>query len=384
MKKLNKRNLISAYARWLYITKAFRTDKKIIVIESDDWGSIRTSNKEAYNTLTEKGYNMEKSPYSLDALETNEDLTALYETLKTVKDTKENPACFTANMIMANPDFDAILQNNYSKYVYEPVGQTLEKYEGRDQVRSLWKQGMNSRIFFPQLHAREHVRYWDWMRDIKAGEEEARETFELKMCGVPRVVSRKGKSYFHPPYIDDSTLQDVDVDLDILISEGAALFEKEFGFRSKTVIAPNCGWTDSTERIWERNDIDFIQGGFIQEYHKSNAIKYISHYLGEKSKTKDLIYLVRNCTFEPSRSNNPDYWKSTFSEVNAAFRMKTPAIISSHRVNYIGAIKKENREKSLEQLNLLLKEIKKKWPDVLFLNSAELGQLIINSKSLTN
>ena len=45
MNNLNKRNLTSMYSRWLYYAKAWRTDKKIVVIESDDWGSIRTSKK---------------------------------------------------------------------------------------------------------------------------------------------------------------------------------------------------------------------------------------------------------------------------------------------------------------------------------------------------
>ena len=108
MRKINKRNVIAAYARWLYHKKAWRTNKKIVVIESDDWGSIRTSGKDAYNALLDSGYAMSSSPYTLDALESNEDMLALYETLNSVKDKNGNPACFTTNMILANPDFEAI------------------------------------------------------------------------------------------------------------------------------------------------------------------------------------------------------------------------------------------------------------------------------------
>ena len=93
--------------------------KKIIVIESDDWGSIRTSNKKAYKSLSENGYNMYKSPYTLDSLESDEDLLGLYDVLSSVKDSSENPACFTANMILANPNFEAIEKNNFSNYVYK-------------------------------------------------------------------------------------------------------------------------------------------------------------------------------------------------------------------------------------------------------------------------
>lgn len=376
MKKLTKRNLIAAYARHLYYTKAYRTNKKIVVIESDDWGSIRTSNKNAYDSLLKKGYNMAKSPYTLDALESNTDLLELYDVLNSVRDKNDNPAVFTANMIMANPNFDAIAKNGFTKYEYETVDKTLKKYEGRNQVRKLWKVGMESKVFFPQLHAREHVRYWDWMNALKGNNEEALFTFKLGMCGVPRVVSEKGQSFFHPPYIDDKILSEHNVDLNTLISEGVELFKAEFGFYSKTTIAPNCGWTSSSEKIWVNNGVEFLQGGFLQEHHCINKTKYIPHYLGEKSKTKGLTYLVRNCTFEPSTSTNLNYWKGTFNQVEKAFNKKTPAIISSHRVNFIGEIDKRNRENGLEQLNKLLAKIIKKWPDVIFLNSSELANEI--------
>lgn len=376
MKKLNKRNLVSAYARWLSYTKAWRTDKKIVIIESDDWGSIRTSNREAYNSLLHEGYDMSISPYTLDALESNEDLKELFCVLNSVKDSQGNPACFTANMIMANPDFVAIKKNNFSKYVYETVDKTLEKNEGRDQVRDLWKLGKSSKMFFPQLHAREHVRYWEWMKALKGNDDEAIKTFKLGMCGLPRVVSKNGQSYFHPQYIDDKILNEHKIDLNKLISEGVELFKDEFGFYSKTTIAPNCGWTSSCEKIWKNNNIEFIQGGYLQEHHYVNNIKYIPHYLGEKSKIDGLVYLVRNCTFEPSTSTNPNYWEGTFRQVENAFNRKTPALISSHRVNFSGEIEKKNRENGLRQLRKLLSKIIKKWPDVIFINSVELTEIL--------
>lgn len=379
--KINGRNLLSVYARWLNYTKGLTTNKKIVVIESDDWGSIRTSNRDAYDTLLQDGYDMSKSPYTLDALESNNDLTELYKVLNSVKDSQGNPACFTANMIMANPNFDAIAINGFTKYKYETVDKTLEKYEGRDQVRKLWAEGMESKVFFPQLHAREHIRYWDWMNALKENDYEAKQTFKLGMCGVPRVVSKIGKSYFHPPYIDDQVLKKENINLNLLITEGAKLFKAEFGFDSKTTIAPNCGWTKSAESVWFDNNIKYIQGGFLQHHHYENYTKYIPHYLGEKLKTNGMVYLVRNCTFEPAKSSSEFYWQSTFKEVKNAFKRNTPAIISSHRVNFIGTIDEKNRRNGLMQLKKLLNKITNQYPEVVFLNSFQLGELLVNDKS---
>jgi len=64
------------------------------------------------------------------------------------------------------------------------------------------------------------------------------------------------------------------------------------------------------------------------------------------------------------------------SEINIAFRMKKPAIISSHRINYVGFIDSSNRDRNLKSLNQLLTRILEKWPDVEFMTTVELGNSI--------
>lgn len=372
----NKRNLYSIFSRLLYITNSWKTNKKIIVIESDDWGSIRMSNKENYSKISNKGYNMSLSNYTFDSLENNDDLTALFEILESIKDNKGRKACFTANMVMANPDFEKIKNNNFEKYFYETVDKTLNNYDNSDQVRSLWKEGMKNHIFHPQYHAREHIQYWSWLTNLKNGQKEALETFNYNICGLPRKVSKINCSYYVPIYVDDNILIKNGLNLGNIICEGLQLFEKEFGFSSKSVIAPNCGWTPTAEYIWKNNNVKFIQGAFLQEYHYQDYVNYIPHYLGEKSKKSNLTYLVRNCTFEPSKNQNENYWEGTLSQIKMAFKLNTPAIISTHRVNYIGSINESNRERSLNQLKKLLLEIKKRYPEVEFMTSVELGDLI--------
>lgn len=58
-------------------------------------------------------------------------------------------------------------------------------------------------------------------------------------------------------------------------------------------------------------------------------------------------------------------------QVAAAFRWGKPAIISTHRVNFVGAISPGNREKGLDELHRLLQAIVHQWPDVEFMNSAD-------------
>ena len=65
----------------------WRTKRHIVVIESDDWGSIRMSSLENFNRMLKAGMPVDKSHYNLyDALESNDDLIALMETLSKFKD----------------------------------------------------------------------------------------------------------------------------------------------------------------------------------------------------------------------------------------------------------------------------------------------------------
>ena len=92
----------------------WKTNRKIVVFESDDWGMTRMPSKKIYDELSQKGYSVDKCPYNkYDSLESNEDLEKLIAVLMSVKDSKGNPAKFTMNNIVANPDFDKIKKSGY-------------------------------------------------------------------------------------------------------------------------------------------------------------------------------------------------------------------------------------------------------------------------------
>ena len=218
--------------------KSWRCNQKIVVIESDDWGSIRTASADAYRQLCDHGYRMGHSNYSLDSLETEDDLHALYDVLRSVKDCQWKPASITANMIMANPDFKKIKESHFTEYWYESVLETLSK-NNRKNVKEIWGQGRNDKLFYPQLHGREHIRYWEWLEDLRNSNLEALETFELGMCGVPQNASKSGTSYYSSPYQTDEVLAKKNIDIGKIICDGIKLFVEIFGNSPESTIAPN-------------------------------------------------------------------------------------------------------------------------------------------------
>ena len=70
--------MLKSIVRNLANLPGWRTNRKIVVIESDDWGSIRMPSKFAYSNLLKKGIDVDKSFLydTLDSLEKKEDLEA--------------------------------------------------------------------------------------------------------------------------------------------------------------------------------------------------------------------------------------------------------------------------------------------------------------------
>jgi len=167
------------------------------------------------------------------------------------------------------------------------------------------------------------------------------------------------------------------------IREGVDEFEKLWGFNPKYFVIPNGPFNNSLEKTLKEKGIEYILTERKQNEPLGNErFKRYYHYIGMKNKLGQ-IYLTRNAAFEPSLKVygfhiNP--FERCMRDIELAFQLKKPASISTHRVNFIGFIEKGNREKNLRLFDELLSTIIKRWPEVEFMTSVELGDLIKNGK----
>jgi hypothetical protein len=83
-------------------------------------------------------------------------------------------------------------------------------------------------------------------------------------------------------------------------------------------------------------------------------------------------YLIRNCGFE--LTENGYGINKTLADISSAFFWNKPAIISTHRLNFMGELNYKNRNENLKLFKCLLSEILKKWPNVEFMNTVQLGK----------
>jgi len=362
--------------------KGYYTKRKFIVIDSDDWGTIRMSSSSVYNKLLKAGIGVDKCNYcKYDSLETQEDLSSLFELLLSYKDINNKPPVFTANVIVANPDFTKIVEGNFEKYFFEPVTETFNKFNSTARSFSFWQKGLSEGVFYPQLHGREHLNVNRWMDQLRKKSEESLLTFQNNMFGISTDITKEKRRSYMAALDFDS--EDELLQIKEMLIDAQNLFYDYFKFKSHSFIAPNYTWSSRIEPFLQNVGIKFIQGIRVQQTPFAEKIKNVKHFTGQQNKHNQ-FYLVRNCFFEPSvMKNRVEAVQNCLNQIEAAFRWNKPSIISTHRLNYTGSLDETNRSTNLNLLKRLLDSILKKWPDVEFITSDKLGELIEN-KMLRN
>lgn len=360
----------------------WRTNRKIVVIESDDWGSVRIRNKEAYLALKGKGLDVDNKRYNqVDTLESNEDLERLFEVLYSVKDKNGQSAKFTPMCLLGNPDFYKIRNSDFREYYFQPLADTIKEYPDSNNLLNLWKEGANSNLFEPQLHGREHLnvrRYMDILKNHK-GKEGLRFAVDQYSVGPSHY---KGISY--PNYLGalyPITKTEI-LELKEHLLEAGKLFETYLGYKPKVFMAPNAEEPQELERTLKQIGVKYLTRSKRRVYPKGDG-KFGRewNFIGKVNEQNQLI-LNRNAFFEPCQIQEKKTVKSCLKEIEIAFRWGKPAVISSHRVNYVGGIDSSNRDKGLNSLKNLFNLILQKWPEVEFMTSFELGQLISKTKKI--
>jgi hypothetical protein len=91
------------------------TKRKIVVIESDDWGSLRSPTGHGLKQMQDLGLPLGNKDgirfNKYDDLASSDDLASLFEVLESVKDSKGHSAVLTPLCLVANPDFQKILED---------------------------------------------------------------------------------------------------------------------------------------------------------------------------------------------------------------------------------------------------------------------------------
>jgi hypothetical protein len=353
----------------------WKTKEKIVIFLVDDWGSIRIRDKCSRDYIQKISPYVESNRFNkFDTLESDKDLSALFEILFKHKDNTGKSASFTALSVVANPDFEKIESSDFLEYFHESILDTFNHYYGNNSIQNLYFQGIKEGIFIPQFHGREHFNCNFWLKELQSGDKILREAFNTRSIGMQQNI----KGGYNRDYMAAFDFKDkAEIKNHSLIcQEGIKLFQKIFLFNPSLFTSPSLIHHHELENYLLQDNIMFIDRAKQTKEPIGNGNYHNKYYsLGQKN-SDGQIYITRNCLFEPNEFPDQNIVDQTLRDMEIAFRWGKPAIISSHRVNFVGGIEVKNRDNGLKALAELLKQILKNWPDIRFLTFNQFANLI--------
>lgn len=366
--------MIAALKANLKNIPGWRTPDKLVMFSVDDYCNVRLDSPAAKRRLIDAGVVLANEFDCLDSVETRSDLERLFDVLSSARDAYGHPACFTCYSNCANPDFDE-LNGGQGLYRYKTVEETFSRlsaeqphaYEG---TWELWREGIREGLLRPQFHGREHLNIELINRQLISKDPILMASIKNhSMVGLQSEPSLPGVSFTAALAVADGSELELHKEI---IQDGLRLFELIFGFPSSTFTPPA---TQINPRLYP-----FLDSVGLKAIDKpqrcmrkldGSTYKREWNVLGRHSEYTH-INLVRNVVFEPCKDMVADPVGYALSQIEAAFRWKKPAIISSHRVNFGGHIEPANRDQGLAALGRLLGGIVKRWPDVQFTTAENL------------
>lgn len=360
----------------------WRTKRKIVVISVDDYGNVRLASKAARQNIDRAGYFPVTRFDAFDTLETTNDLGALFEVLSSVKDKNGKHPIVTPFAMPCNIDFEGMRKNGFSEYVYELLPTTFSKLESLlpehySGTWHLWQYGISEGFLNPQFHGREHL-------NLKVLES------NLKRRDNSTLVALENRSYTNikntvHPRVSYTGAFDIEIISDLekcngIVKDGINQFNKVFGYHPEYFNPPGAREHSGLHEALHDYGIKYMDSPLIRkQINEKGRYSYDLSYLGKKNKFGQR-YLIRNVVFEPGVSGIDRSISIAWKQIQAAFRLNKPAIISSHRVNFSGLIKESNRTESLVALKRLLNLIVSNYPEVEFMPAVGLAKLIASDE----
>lgn len=355
----------------------FSSNKRIVVIESDDWGSIRMPDKSTFLHAEKAGIPVSKCPYlSNDTLASALDWEVLLTQTATIKDSSNRIMPITGNVVVGNPNMEKIKQANFESYYWEPFTDTLKRFNHSQNSFKYWEIAMNVGAFVPEFHGREHVNVQLWLKLLKAQHPLVTSAFEFGFWGLGSNILSDQRHFMQASfdYLDHSAVPF----LKQALQEGLESFHSILNKPAQSFIPNNFIFPPELLSTLAKNGVNTIQGRLRTHAPLGTADKrmLVKKKMGEINEFGQ-VFLNRNVFLEPAQAKNKhQLLKKAIKELDVAFLWKKPAIISIHRLNFIGSIQEQNRLENWSIIQKFFQYVKKRYPDFVFMSSSELSSFM--------
>jgi hypothetical protein len=334
-----------------------------VVFISDDWGFCGWGkDRKTLEELCAKGYNVFQGKYWRDTLESSNDLLRLYDTLSSVEDVYGRKAIFSANFICSNPDYTAIKNNSFKIYHYIPICRGFPGTWNRGNLLQGWKDGIRRGVFFPEYHGLTHFDQDAWLEGLRRNDKQLLDFFEHALVTSSRetfVLSEYGN-------MRKRRFKSLKKQLNN-IKAGFKIFTETFTRQPFTTLAPNNYYNITTKRLFDSL--------YHVHWSRDSIYPWQLHSLAA-SLVSQPYELVRNVNLEIALSSSPEseYQRACEDTINL-WKHRLPAVVNTHRINYVTGVDASITTKSFYYLSEYLKFLAS-HRDLVFLTDHEAFQLL--------
>lgn len=303
---------------------------KAVVIESDDWGLCAWSaDAHAFRVLADTPVFRHPAGrrYGGSTLESAEDLAAMQRILEGAAGDGIAPV-LQANTVMASPAYDRLQAPMFEAETL-PLADFLHappRWRRPGLDRAL-RGAIDAGVWWPELHGLHHLPEAAWLHALRRGERDARRAFEQQsmVCGA---VEHGGE------YGDGEPLDLRRRNLALAVEKFRALFGRGPG----SFCPPDYHWDGALDRDAEALGLVTFQG--VAEVAGARAPRFRRlfhrfrwpHFEGRR------FAMPPRIAFEPLSAEGLSETlgvERTFRAVQDAWRRGQPAVVSTHRMNYV-------------------------------------------------
>jgi hypothetical protein len=304
---------------------------KAVVIESDDWGLCAWStDAHAFRVLADTPVYRHPAGrrYGGSTLESAEDMAALRAILEGSVPEGAIPPVLQANTVMASPDYDRLRPPMFEAEVLPltdfPATPARWRRPGLDRALH---GAIDAGVWWPELHGLHHLPEAAWLRGLRRGESDARRAFEQQSM-VCSAVETGGEYGAAEP-------------LDLRRRNLALAVEKfraTFGRAPASFCPPDYHWDDALDRDAETLGLRIFQGVAESAGARVPRFRRLFHRFRWPHFEGARFVLPPRIAFEPLTAEGPSEALGvdrTWRAVQEAWGRGQPAVVSSHRMNFV-------------------------------------------------
>ena len=311
----------------------------VLIFESDDWGYGPVGQSQALDRLS--------------------------EALAAFRDRHGRHPVMTLGVVLAGPDTDRMRAEGCRTYHRVTLADPRLA-----PVREAMSRGAARGVFSLQLHGMEH--YWPecLMRTAATNG-----TVHDWLTGPGFPSTEALPSELQSRWIDATELPSKPLPIAEVVAaagEETRIFAATFGVPPEVAVPPTFVWTDDVERAWSGAGIRVVVTPGKRNESRDREGRPVPGerdlYNGAKGH-HDVLYMVRDSYFEPSLGQTH---QGALRALARNTHLGRPTLLEIHRMNFIG--EERPAQQALDEVTGLLAAACAEFPDIRFMDTAELGR----------